>query len=100
MSDEPKFSRHINLCIGASIASVIMNLALGIYIAAGGASDTFAALASTDISVIKAKQDAVSNSVMKSWESQPFIDVKVIDTTEYQIGCPDSHPEELIYGIW
>lgn len=35
-----------------------------------------------------------------SWSQQPYVDVIVVDASENPLGCPESHPEELIYEVW
>ena len=35
-----------------------------------------------------------------SWSQIPFVDVTVLDAKENWRGCPDSHPEELIFEVW
>ena len=30
----------------------------------------------------------------------PFVDVVVIDAVENPRGCPDSHPDELLFEVW
>ena len=37
---------------------------------------------------------------IESWSQEPFVDVKVVDAAENPQGCPDSHPDELIYEVW
>ena len=37
---------------------------------------------------------------IKSWQSQPFVDIIVIDSVEFNQGCPDSHPDEVIFEVW
>ena len=36
---------------------------------------------------------------MKSWKTEPFVDVIVMDSNKYQ-ACPLTHPEELIHDVW
>ena len=43
---------------------------------------------------------AVINSVRKSWDSNPFVDVRLIDTTTEGSYCPTSHPNDVIEEIW
>jgi len=35
-----------------------------------------------------------------SWTSVPFVDVIVLDAAENPLGCPESHPDDLIFEVW
>ena len=35
-----------------------------------------------------------------SWTQLPFVDVTVVDAQEFPNGCPNTHPEELIFEVW
>ena len=54
-------------CICFSIISVAMNLALGTHTVDKDYALRFAQLVNTDISSVKARQDAVSDSLLLSW---------------------------------
>ena len=45
------------------------------------------------------KQNQVSDSLLKSWKTEPFVDVIVLDSNKHQV-CPKTHPEEIMYDIW
>lgn len=43
----------------------------------------------------------MSDSLLKSWGTEPFTDIIVVDVNETQMtDCPKTHPEELIYEVW
>ena len=42
----------------------------------------------------------VINSMRKSWDVKPFVDVRVIDTTTEGSYCPSTHPDDIIHEIW
>ena len=35
-----------------------------------------------------------------SWNQVPFVDAIVLAAEESVLGCPASHPDELIYELW
>ena len=35
-----------------------------------------------------------------SWMIVPFVDVAIFDADETLNGCPQSHPDELIFELW
>ena len=39
-------------------------------------------------------------SRIDSWSQEPFTHVTVVDAEENPQGCPDSHPDELIFEVW
>ena len=46
------------------------------------------------------RQEAIPDSLLLSWESQPLTDVLVIDSLIYMEGCPIDYPEVIIYDTW
>ena len=44
-------------------------------------------------------ENSAPYALMKSWEKQPFVDIRVLDAEEYPY-CPDEYPEDVVYDIW
>ena len=43
----------------------------------------------------------MSDSLLKSWGTEPFTDIIVVDVNETKMtDCPETHPDELIYEVW
>ena len=55
-----------------------------------------------------AERNAVTDTLLKSWNTEPFIDVLVIHTGTYSqnydtlvnTDCPSTHPDEVFYEVW
>ena len=61
----------------------------------------------TPIDNAKANRNAVVNSLVESWTTEPFTDIRVIDTTTTSndqvlgsVDCPDTHPHEVFRDVW
>ena len=58
-----------------------------------------------EINDIIAHRNAIPDSLIKSWTTEPFTDVIVIDIADPTVSlesadCPDTHPHDVIYEIW
>ena len=47
----------------------------------------------TPFELVSARQNAVADTLLKSWNSEPFVDVVVVDQAKGLLAsCPESHP--------
>ena len=45
----------------------------------------------------------IPDNLLKSWNTEPFIDIIVVDidsASDSSQGCPETHPEDVVYDIW
>ena len=53
-----------------------------------------------DIRLVTEKSLVPLRVKIDSWTQVPFVDAIVLDAEENILGCPDSHPDELIFELW
>ena len=49
------------------------------------------------------QQNAVADNLIQSWNTEPFIDIVVIDidtNSSNNLECPVTHPHDVIYSVW
>ena len=55
----------------------------------------------TPFELVSARQNAVADSLLNSWNSEPFVDVVVVDQANGQLAsCPKTHPQDLFANVW
>ena len=48
-----------------------------------------------------AQHNAVTESLLKSWQKEPFSDIIVVDQERGSFAvCPSTHPNELLLNVW
>ena len=52
------------------------------------------------IGAIEVKPQSAINARIDSWTSLPFVDIAIVDAQQNPEGCPDSHPDEIIFEVW
>ena len=89
----------VELFIPGCCCSLISAL-FGVGIASWTIHETNVNFYYSSLGSVYSRATAPINARIDSWSQVPFVDVTIIDATENPQGCPDSHPEELIYEVW
>ena len=54
----------------------------------------------SDIGMIYERAMGPINARIDSWTQKPFVDAIIVDASQNPLGCPNTHPEELVYEVW
>ena len=80
---------------------MVWQLVVAILVVAGKLSDDFWLL--RPIQQVVDDQNAIADNLVKSWGTEPFTDVVVVDIGANNLldtECPVTHPDDVVYSIW